>query len=102
MDRVITVLAWWWAATPLILLIPVIAHVRGAPEVREQFGRMFGSAALISAVAAPAMGFALALVRHRPQARRRFAVMGAVSAVPVLFFWVFGVLLAECPDGSHC
>ncbi|TPQ24074.1 hypothetical protein FGD71_000830 [Streptomyces sporangiiformans] len=89
-------------ATPLILLTPAIAHAMGFPEMREEFGRIFGLAALSSAVAAPAMGFVVALVGPRRQARRRFAIMGAVSSVPVLFFWAFGVLLAECPDGYHC
>ncbi|AVH61026.1 hypothetical protein C4B68_07380 [Streptomyces dengpaensis] len=88
-------------ATPLILLTPAIALAMGFPEVREEFGGIFGLAALSGAVAAPAMGFVVALGRRR-QARRRFAIMGAVSSVPVLFFWVFGVLLAECPDGYHC
>ncbi|MEU1489807.1 hypothetical protein ABZ456_06065 [Streptomyces sp. NPDC005776] len=101
-DRVITGLSWWWVAAPLVLLTPVIALALGFPEVREEFGRTFGLAALGSAVAAPAVGFVVALIGRRRQARRRFAIMGAMSSVPVLFFWVFGVLLAECPDGYHC
>ncbi|MER5281176.1 hypothetical protein ABT025_36385 [Streptomyces sp. NPDC002809] len=101
-DRVITALSYWWAASPLILLTPVIAFAMGFPEVREEFGRAFGAAALGSAVVAPAAGSVVALIGHRRQARRRFLVMGVVSGVPVLFFWVFGVLLAECPDGRHC
>ncbi|MEU4096148.1 hypothetical protein [Streptomyces sp. NPDC026673] len=101
-DRVIKGMAWWWMASPLILLTPLITLIAGFPEVREEFGRVFGLAALTSAVVAPATGFLVALVGRRRQARRRFAVMGAVSGVPVLFFLVFGVLFAECPDGYHC
>ncbi|MEV6162826.1 hypothetical protein AB0L71_13025 [Streptomyces sp. NPDC052052] len=97
-----TVLSWWWMATPLVFLTPAIAFALGAPQVREEMGWMFALAALISAVAAPAMGIVLAHVGRRPQARRRFTIMGAVSSALVLFFWVFGVLLAECPDGYHC
>ncbi|MFD8798299.1 hypothetical protein [Streptomyces atroolivaceus] len=97
-----TTMTWWWAGAPFILLASVIASVMGTPEVREDVGGMFGPAALISAVAAPAMGFTVALVGRRQQARRRFAIVGAVSGVPVLLFLVFGVLLAECPDGHHC
>ncbi|MGW0331511.1 hypothetical protein ACWD0J_06460 [Streptomyces sp. NPDC003011] len=88
--------------TPLILLTPVIASAMGAPEVREEFGELFALVAVISAVAASATGFTLALGGHRRQARRRFAIMGVVSSVSVLLFWVFGVLLAECSDGYHC
>ncbi|USQ86140.1 hypothetical protein NFX46_22010 [Streptomyces phaeoluteigriseus] len=101
-DRVITGLSCWWVAAPLLFLTPVIARAMGFPEVREEFGRIFGLAALGSAVVAPAVGFVVALIGRRRRARRRFAIMGAVSSVPVLFFWVFGVLLAECPDGYHC
>jgi MFS-type transporter involved in bile tolerance (Atg22 family) len=88
--------------TPLILLTPAIALAMGFAEVREEFGRVFGLAALSSAVVSPAMGAVVALVGRRRRACRRFAIMGAVSSVPVLFFWIFGVLLAECPDGYHC
>ncbi|MFB7556107.1 hypothetical protein [Streptomyces brevispora] len=101
-DRVITGLSWWWVAASLIWLTPVIALAMGFPAVREEFGRIFGLAALGSAVVAPAVGFVVALIGRRRQARRRFAMMGAMSSVPILFFWVFGVLLAECPDGYHC
>lgn len=101
-DRAITWLSWWWVAAPLILVTPVIALAAGFPEVREESGRMFGWAALVSAAVAPAVGGVVAVVGGRRQACRRFAVMGAVSSVPILFFWVFGVLLAECPDGYHC
>lgn len=101
-DRVITGLSWWWVASPLILLTPAIALAMGFPEVREELGVVFGPAALVSALAAPAMGFVVALAGRRQRARRRFIVMAAVSGVPVLFFLVFGVLLAECPDGHHC
>ncbi|MFD7289732.1 hypothetical protein [Streptomyces sp. NPDC059863] len=74
----------------------------GFPGVRDEYGVMFGWAALISAVVAPTAGFVVALVRRRRRARRRFAAMGAVSSVPILFFWIFGILLAECPSGYHC
>ncbi|AWW41735.1 hypothetical protein [Streptomyces cadmiisoli] len=89
-------------ATPFILLTPAIALAMGFPGIRDEFGRIFGLAALIGAVVAPVMGFTVALVQRRRRDRRRFAIMGAVSSVPVLFFWIFGVLLAECPDGYHC
>ncbi|MFF8936498.1 hypothetical protein ACF08O_17520 [Streptomyces paradoxus] len=85
-----------------MLLTPAIAFALGFPTVREDFGVIFGSVALISAVAAPLMGLVLSLVARRQRARRRFIVMGAVSGVPVLFFLVFGVLYTECPDGHHC
>ncbi|MER6133693.1 hypothetical protein [Streptomyces sp. NPDC001815] len=101
-DRVITGLSWWWVVAPVILLTPAVAHAMGVPEVREEWGRLFGLAALLSMVVAPAAGLAVALVGRRRRARRRFIVMGAVSSLPVLFFWVFGVLFAECPDGYHC
>lgn len=101
-DRVITGVSWWWAVSPLILLTPAIAFARGLPEVREEFGEMFGMAALISATAAPLLGFVVALVARRQRARRRFVIMGTVTSVPVLFFLIFGVLLPECPDGYHC
>ncbi|MFI8181074.1 hypothetical protein OG539_07805 [Actinacidiphila glaucinigra] len=101
-DRAVTALSCWWLTTLPVLLTPVIAHKLGFPHVRDDFGRFFGTAALISAVLAPLLGFVVALVARRRRARGRFVVMGAVSGVPVLFFWVFGVLLAECPDGYHC
>ncbi|MFD5748568.1 hypothetical protein [Streptomyces sp. NPDC127033] len=94
-DRVITGLSWWWAAAPLVLLTPAIAYAMGFPEIREEFGRAFGLAALISAVTAPTVGCAVALAGGRRRARQRFVIMGAVSGVPVLFFLVFGILLAE-------
>ncbi|MFF4429090.1 hypothetical protein ACFYZ4_07935 [Streptomyces sp. NPDC001513] len=80
----------------------MIATALGVPEVRDEFGRVFGLAALGSAVAAPAVGCVVALVGSRRQALRRFAVMGAVSGALVLLLWVLLVLLAECPDGHHC
>ncbi|MGF0175816.1 hypothetical protein ACQF36_36665 [Streptomyces sp. Marseille-Q5077] len=72
-----------------------IAHRLGYPVVRDQFGLMFALTAVISAVAAPFAGFIVALVARRRTARGRFITMGAVTSVPLLFFWVFGVLLAE-------
>ncbi|MFF3679154.1 hypothetical protein ACFYYS_34965 [Streptomyces sp. NPDC002120] len=95
-------LVWWWRAAPLVLFAPLIATALGVPEVRDEFGRVFGLAALGSAVAAPAVGFMVALVGGRRQALRRFAVMGAVSGAIVLLLWVLLELLAECPDGHHC
>ncbi|WP_381791191.1 hypothetical protein [Streptomyces niveus] len=89
-------------ASPLILLTPVTALAMGFPGVRAEFGMEFVSAALVGAVVAPVAGFVVAHVGHRRRARRRFTIMGAVSAVPILYFWVFAVLLAECPDGYHC
>lgn len=101
-DRAITVLSWWWVAAPLILVTPPIAHRLGFPVVRDEFGLMFALTAVTSAVAAPVAGFLVALVARRRRARGRFVIMGVVTSVPLLFFWVFGVLLAECPDGYHC
>ncbi|MFD3918999.1 hypothetical protein [Streptomyces sp. NPDC058595] len=89
-------------ASPLILLTPVTALAMGFPGVRAEFGTEFLWAALAGAVIAPAAGFVVALATHRRRARGRFTVMGAVSAVPLLYMWVFGVLLAECPDGHGC
>ncbi|MEU3930628.1 hypothetical protein AB0E85_00995 [Streptomyces sp. NPDC029044] len=89
-------------ASPLVLLTPAVAFALGFPKVRDEFGVIFGSVALISAVAAPLVGLVTSLVARRQRARRRFIVMGAVSSVPVLFFLVFGVLYTECPDGQHC
>ncbi|MGI5248648.1 hypothetical protein [Actinacidiphila glaucinigra] len=57
---------------------------------------------MVSAVLALLLGFVVALVARRRKARGRFVVMGAVTGVPVLYFWVFGVLLAEWPDRCHC
>ncbi|MFE5923091.1 hypothetical protein [Streptomyces sp. NPDC056468] len=94
-DRVITVLSWWWVAAPFILVTPPIAHRLGFPVVRDQFGLVFALTAVISAVAAPVAGFTVALVARRRRARGRFVMMGVVTSVPLLFFWVFGVLLAE-------
>ncbi|MCX5521312.1 hypothetical protein OG342_00145 [Streptomyces bobili] len=101
-DRVITVLSWWWVAAPLILVTPAIAHGVGYPVVRDEFGLTFALTAVTSAVAAPVAGFIVALVARQRGARRRFVIMGVVTSVPLLFFWAFGVLLAECPDGYHC
>lgn len=94
-DWVIRGMSWWWVASPLILLAPAIAMAMGLPEVRAESGAMFGLTALISAVAAPTVGFVVSHVARRQRARRRFVVMGAVSSVPVLFFLVFGLLLSE-------
>ncbi|MEU0522340.1 hypothetical protein [Streptomyces niveus] len=102
LDRAIKALSWWWMASPLILLTPAGALAMGFPGVRAEFGMEFIWAALVGAVVAPVAGFVMAHMGHRRRARRRFAVMGAVSAVPILYFWVFAVLLAECPDGYHC
>jgi len=99
---VITALSWWWMATPFILLTPVIAPAVGLPWVREELGWMFVLVALSSAMVVPTLGLVVASVWHRRRARARFTIMGTVSSVPVLFFWVFGTLLAECPDGYHC
>lgn len=89
-------------ASPLILLTPAAALAMGFPGVRAEFGLKFALAAVVSAVVAPVAGFVVALAGHRPRARRRFTVMAVVSGVPILFMWIFGVLLAECPDGYHC
>ncbi|MEU9161249.1 hypothetical protein AB0D29_13380 [Streptomyces sp. NPDC048424] len=102
LDRVIAGLVWWWRAVPLVLFAPLIATALGVPEVRDEFGRVFGLAAVGSAVGAPAVGFVVALVGGRRQALRRFAVMGAVSGGLVLSLWGLLVLLAECPAGHHC
>ncbi|MGX6743284.1 hypothetical protein [Streptomyces xantholiticus] len=102
LDRALRGLSCWWMIFPLILLTPVTALALGFPSVRERFGAVFGVAALISAVLPPAAGFALALAGGRRRARRRFAVMAGVGSVPVVFFLVFGVLLAECPSGHRC
>jgi hypothetical protein len=101
-DRVITALSWWWVAAPLLLLTPGTALALGFPQAREEFGRVLGYTALAGAALAPAMGLVVASIGHRQPARRRFALMGAVSSVPLLFLWIFGTLLAECPDGYHC
>lgn len=98
----IRVLSWWWMASPLILLTPATALAMGFPGVRAEFGAEFLWAALAGAVIAPAAGFVVALAAHRRRARRRFTVMGAISAVPLLYIWVFGALLAECPGGHGC
>lgn len=94
-DRVITWLSWWWIAAPCILLTPLAALGLGFPQVREKFGMMFAVAAAVSAVLAPVSGFVVALIGRRPRARRRFIIMGAVSSVPFLYFWVFLFLLVE-------
>ncbi|MFF3252848.1 hypothetical protein ACFYWP_17970 [Actinacidiphila glaucinigra] len=91
-----------WLTTLPVLLTPAIAHTLGFPQVRAYFGRFFGTAALVSAVLALLLGFVVALAARRRKARGQFVVMGAVTGVPVLFSWVFGVLLAECPDRCHC
>lgn len=89
-------------ASPLILLTPATALAMGFPGVRAEFGPEFALTALVSAVVAPVAGFVVALVGRRPRARRRFTVMAVVSGAPILFMWIFAVLLAECPDGYHC
>ncbi|MET8854672.1 hypothetical protein [Streptomyces sp. NPDC004579] len=101
MDRLITGLSWWWVASPLILLAPAIAFAMGLPDMRREFGEMFGLAALTSAMAAPTLGFVVASRSRRRQALRRFIIMGTLSSGLALFL-IFGVLYTECPDGYHC
>ncbi|MEU1541106.1 hypothetical protein ABZ461_23905 [Actinacidiphila glaucinigra] len=51
-----------WLTTLPVLLTPAIAHTLGFPQARADFGRFFGTAALVSAVLALLLGFVVALV----------------------------------------
>ncbi|MBM9624240.1 hypothetical protein [Streptomyces zhihengii] len=99
-DRLVRVLSWWWVSAPLLLCAPAIAHAMGWPEMRREAGRAFGLLALLTAVLAPAVGLVVARLADRRDVRGRFLIMAAVSSVPVVLFLVFGLLLAECPDGA--
>ena len=98
----ITWLSLWWMASPLILFAPAIARAMGFPWVMEEFGSIFWWAAPTGAMVAPATGLVVACIGHRQKALRRFTIMATLSGALVLTGWVFGVLLAECPDGYHC
>lgn len=100
-DRAITWLSLWWVAGPLVLFTPAIARAAGFPRVLEEFGGIFWWAAPAGAVVAPAAGLVVAHLGRRRKAFRRFIVMATLSGALVLA-GVFGVLLAECPDGHHC
>lgn len=101
-DRAITWLSLWWMASPLILFAPAIARAMGFPWVMEEFGSIFWWAAPTGAMVAPATGLVVARIGRRQKALRRFIIMATLSSALVLAAWVFGVLLAECPDGYHC
>ncbi|TRO59030.1 hypothetical protein E4K73_36735 [Streptomyces sp. IB201691-2A2] len=101
-DRAITWLSLWWMASPLILFAPAIARAMGFPWVMEEFGSIFWWAAPTGAMVAPVTGLVVARIGRRQKALRRFIIMATLSSALVLAAWVFGVLLAECPDGYHC
>ncbi|MEU5703846.1 hypothetical protein [Streptomyces aurantiacus] len=101
-DRVIMWLSLWWMAGPLIFCTPAIVRAMGFPWVMEEFGSVFWWAAPTGAMVAPITGLVVAHNGRRRKALGRFIVMTTLSSALILTYWVFGVLLAECPDGYHC
>ncbi|MET9608882.1 hypothetical protein ABZZ17_28110 [Streptomyces sp. NPDC006512] len=102
--RAVGLLGRWWMASPACFVAAVLV---GAFAQTRYLVDEWALAALVWAglgglVLAPAVGLGIALFGGRRDVLRRFAVMGAVSAVAVLLFFAFWEFASECPDGYHC
>ncbi|MFE3829386.1 hypothetical protein [Streptomyces sp. NPDC059092] len=99
-DRMLTGLSLWWMASPVAFALWALV------EARSRGSSWTGDALLWTCVGgvlvAPAAGLFLALAGRRRPARRRFALMCAVSAGAAVLLMIFVELAAECPDGYHC
>ncbi|MFI8423495.1 hypothetical protein [Streptomyces sp. NPDC085479] len=102
--RGITGLSLWWLASPAAF---VLASVVGlSSRDRDPFWELVSVVLLWSGiggvVAAPAVGLLIAYRSRQRPARRRFAIMGAVSLAAcalALLFWEFAM---ECAPGQTC
>ncbi|MFG2112179.1 hypothetical protein ACGFRB_06010 [Streptomyces sp. NPDC048718] len=102
--RTIAGLSLWWPASPLAFVLSTVVGL--SSRDRGPFWEVASAVLLWSGiggvVVAPAVGLLIAFrLRQRP-ARRRFAIMGAVSLVVcalALLFWEFAM---ECAPGQAC
>ncbi|MFF1412528.1 hypothetical protein ACFVX6_22610 [Streptomyces sp. NPDC058289] len=102
--RVITGVSLWWMASPVAFILSAVIGL-GSRD-RDPFWEGVSVVLLWSGiggvVVAPAVGLLAALrVPQRP-ARRRFAIMGAISllvCVLAVLFWEFAM---ECAPGQAC
>ncbi|MFD8636933.1 hypothetical protein [Streptomyces sp. NPDC059533] len=102
--RVIAGLTLWWSASPVAFILSRIVGL-GSRD-RDPFWEIVSVVLLWSGiggvVVAPVIGLLITFrLRQRP-ARRRFAIMGAVSLAVctlALLFWEFAM---ECAPGHTC
>ncbi|MFC9588681.1 hypothetical protein ACFTUC_02525 [Streptomyces sp. NPDC056944] len=103
-QRMIAGLSLWWLASPVAFVLSTVVGLgsRDRDPLWEAVSVVLLWSGIGGVVVAPAVGLLIAFrVRQRP-ARRRFAVMGAVSLVVcvlALLFWQFAM---ECAPGQVC
>ncbi|MFE5591901.1 hypothetical protein [Streptomyces sp. NPDC056549] len=103
-QRMIAGLSLWWLASPVAFVLSTVVGLgsRDRDPLWEAVSVVLLWSGVGGVVVAPAVGLLIAFrVRQRP-ARRRFAVMGAVSLVVcvlALLFWQFAM---ECAPGQVC
>ncbi|MFI8369968.1 hypothetical protein [Streptomyces sp. NPDC085466] len=104
MTRGITGLSLWWLASPAAFVLSSVVGLTSRD--RDPFWEMVSVVLLWSGVggvvAAPAVGLLIAYRSGQRPARRRFAIMGAVSLTAcalALLFWAFAM---ECAPGQTC
>lgn len=102
--RVITAVSLWWMASPVAFVLSAVVGL-GSRD-RDPFWEGVSVVLLWSGiggvVVAPAIGLLTAFRARQRPARRRFAVMGAVSLAAcalALLFWEFAM---ECAPGQTC
>lgn len=98
--RAVTALTLWWACSPVLLVLGLVAglHARGASAPAAALTW----AAIGGVVLAPPAGLVTALATGHRAARRRFAVMAAVSVAAAVLVLLFNEFAAECPGGAGC
>ncbi|MGW6979994.1 hypothetical protein ACWGE1_11185 [Streptomyces sp. NPDC054932] len=101
--RTATVVTAWWAASPAVFVfnarLSVSAHDH---SVLWGLSAMLVWVGLTGVLVAPVAGLVLAYAGGHRRARRRFAVMGAVSLAVCFLFFVFWQFAKECPPGDSC
>ncbi|MGW4781933.1 hypothetical protein ACWEPA_35445 [Streptomyces filamentosus] len=102
--RVIAGASLWWSASPVAFVLSTAVGL-GSRD-RDPFWELVSVVLLWSGlggmVVAPAVGLLVAFRSRQRPARRRFAIMGAVSLAVcalALLFWEFAM---ECAPGHVC
>ncbi|MGA5069312.1 hypothetical protein ACPB9E_37165 [Streptomyces exfoliatus] len=102
--RMIAGLSLWWLASPVAFILSTVVGL--SSRDRDPFWESVAVVLLWSGiggvVVAPAIGLLIAFrLRQRP-ARRRFAIMGAVSLAVCALALLFWELAMECAPGHAC
>lgn len=102
--RVIAGLSLWWLASPVAFVFSAVVGL--SSRGRDPFWELVSVVLLWSGIGgvlvAPAVGLLTAFRLRQRLARRRFAIMGAVSLAVcalALLFWEFAM---ECAPGHVC